>query len=112
MALPYARRAAVLARALAHARFVLLARGPARFDSTRYPVDQLSTDLASLKIDRSPPSESSGGWLKWLLILGALAGLGAGGMWGYPMLEAELFKTEVRTGVVHRRLPDARRSRR
>jgi HlyD family secretion protein len=63
-------------------------------------VDQLSTDLASLKIDRSPPSEGSGGWLKWLLILGALVGAVAGGSYAYPMLEAELFKTEVRTGVI------------
>ncbi|MFT3927515.1 MAG: efflux RND transporter periplasmic adaptor subunit [Myxococcales bacterium] len=77
----------------------LLARQLRAFDKV-LPVDQLSTDLASLKIDRSPPSESNGGWLKWLLILGALAGLGAGGIWAYPMVEAEIFKTEVRTGVV------------
>jgi HlyD family secretion protein len=64
-------------------------------------VDQLSTDLASLKIDRSPPrSREGGGWLKWLVMLGLLAGLVVGGIWAYPMLEAELFKTEVRTGLV------------
>jgi RND family efflux transporter MFP subunit len=62
-------------------------------------VDQLSTDLASLKIDRSAPSEG-GGWSRWLLILAALGGLAAAGVYAYPMVEAELFKTEVRTGTV------------
>lgn len=66
---------------------------------TRQPVDQLSSDLASLKIDRSAPRGRSGSarWLFWLLAAGGLAALGA---WSYPRLEAEVFKTTVRTGTV------------
>jgi HlyD family secretion protein len=62
-------------------------------------VDQLSSDLASLKIDRSPPRARPGvgRWLPWLLALGALGALVA---WGYPHVEAELFKTTVRTGTI------------
>jgi hypothetical protein len=62
-------------------------------------VDQLSSDLASLKIDRSPPAEG-GSWGKWLLGLALLVGLVAGSAWAYPMVEAEVFKTEVRTGTI------------
>jgi RND family efflux transporter MFP subunit len=62
-------------------------------------VDRLSSDLASLKIDRSPPRERAGigRWLVGLLVLGALAGVAA---WAYPRLEAEVFKTTVRTGTI------------
>jgi HlyD family secretion protein len=57
--------------------------------------DQLSSDLASLKIDRSPRPRARGGVsaLVWLLVLGGLAY--AGYERGLPYLKAELFKTEV-----------------
>src|SRR5687767_3287003 len=57
--------------------------------------DQLSTDLASLKIDRSngPPRRSPFKLLLGLLIAGGV--LGAGYVFGLPFLEAKVFKTEV-----------------
>jgi HlyD family secretion protein len=62
-------------------------------------VDQLSSDLASLKIDRTPAREG-GGVLKYLVWVGLLAALAAGGMWVYPHVEAEVFKTTVKTATV------------
>jgi len=63
--------------------------------------DQLSQDLASLKIDRAPAARASGGvprWLIWVVILGGLGALG----WfvGYPMLREAMFKTKVRTAEI------------
>jgi HlyD family secretion protein len=63
-------------------------------------VDELSSDLASLKIDRSPRAESQSSWLKWLVWLVVLAGLAGGAYWLYPMIEAQLFKTEIKTGAI------------
>jgi len=62
-------------------------------------VDRLSSDLASLKIDRSPPREraSYGRYLVWLLLLG---GLVAAAAWVYPYAEAEVFKTTVKTATI------------
>lgn len=62
-------------------------------------MDQLSSDLASLKIDRSPPQERSSvaRYLLWLVALGALAAAGA---WAYPYAEAEIFKTTVKTSTI------------
>jgi RND family efflux transporter MFP subunit len=63
-------------------------------------VDDLSSDLASLKIDRDPPRAQASilpRLLGWLLALGALAGLGA---WLYPKLEAQFFKAEVKTSTI------------
>jgi HlyD family secretion protein len=63
-------------------------------------VDDLSSDLASLKIDRSPRRESGGGFGRvaaWLTALVALAGLA---VWLYPKAEAQLFKTEVQTSTI------------
>ncbi|MFO0564854.1 MAG: efflux RND transporter periplasmic adaptor subunit [Polyangiaceae bacterium] len=60
--------------------------------------DRLTNDLASLKLDREAASGSSGAgaWLKRLLVLALLVGLGAA-LWfvGLPMLEARVFKPEV-----------------
>lgn len=56
--------------------------------------DQLSSDLASLRIarDDAPPSRA---W-RVLLVLALLAGAGgAAWVYGYPALEARLFKPEV-----------------
>jgi RND family efflux transporter MFP subunit len=59
--------------------------------------DQLSSDLASLKIDRNAARPSSGGGalrpLIWLSLLGAVTY--AGYVQGMPYLKAEIFKTEV-----------------
>lgn len=62
-------------------------------------MDQLSSDLASLKIDRSPAREGGGiaKYVVWLAVLGALGG---GGAYAYPRVEAEIFKTEVKTATV------------
>jgi RND family efflux transporter MFP subunit len=61
--------------------------------------DQLSSDLASLRIDRAAPS--GGGAVKRLLatvvVLGAL---GAAGWTVYPRVRGEVFKTEVATTEV------------
>jgi RND family efflux transporter MFP subunit len=60
--------------------------------------DRLTSDLASLRIDRSAPASSSGSrrGLLWILAL-ALVGGGGFAAWrvAEPMLEAKLFKTEV-----------------
>ncbi len=58
--------------------------------------DDLSANLAALRIDRSgaarPPTRRTARWLVWLVVLGAL---GAGGAFVAPRLEATVFKTEV-----------------
>jgi RND family efflux transporter MFP subunit len=58
--------------------------------------DQLTSDLASLRIDRQTRPRSSGKALRWILVVAAVGGL-AFAAWrvGAPMLEARLFKTEV-----------------
>ncbi len=55
--------------------------------------DNLSQNLASLKIDRAapPPPGSKAKWV-WLAVIVAL---GAGGVAAWPTLEASLFKTAV-----------------
>ncbi len=67
----------------------------------RVAVTQLSSDLASLKIDREPkagPRRSVPGWLVWTVIAVAVGALG----WlvAYPKLQGLLDTTEVRTGTV------------
>jgi HlyD family secretion protein len=61
--------------------------------------DQLSQDLAALKIDRTA-RESRGvpGWLIWLLVLGGVGALVV--FVGYPMLRERLDKATVRTGEI------------
>jgi HlyD family secretion protein len=56
--------------------------------------DQLSSDLASLRIARedAPPSRLG----RTLVVLALVAGLlGAGWVWGYPYVQARIFKPEV-----------------
>jgi HlyD family secretion protein len=75
--------------------------------------DQLSDDLASLRIDRDDPSPSaprarrpprtsggSSGAARAVVVLAAIAGLAYGGLRAWPHLESRLFKTEVQTGEV------------
>lgn len=62
-------------------------------------MDQLSSDLASLKIDRTPVRERSGIG-KYVLWLAVLVGLGVGARMAYPYAEAEMFKTEVKTATI------------
>jgi HlyD family secretion protein len=61
--------------------------------------DQLSSDLASLRIDRAAPSRG-GGVARVLVILVALGALGAGAWAIYPRVRGEVFKTEVATTEV------------
>jgi RND family efflux transporter MFP subunit len=60
--------------------------------------DRLSSDLASLRIDRNerPPSPSSVRAVRWLIATGVIGAAGVAA-WrvGAPMVEARLFKTEV-----------------
>jgi RND family efflux transporter MFP subunit len=69
--------------------------------------DQLSSDLASLRIARDdPPRRGGGTLLKWLAITAAIAGGGfAFVKVGVPELEARIFKTEVRVTEVLRLSP-------
>ena len=67
-------------------------------------MDDLSSDLASLKIDRSPPQRGSGAGGRvlprifgWLVALALLCGLA---VWLYPQIEAQFFKAEVKTGII------------
>jgi RND family efflux transporter MFP subunit len=59
--------------------------------------DQLSTNLAALKIDRSVgrPPGSGRLWKNLLLIAIVVGGLGVAYAYGKPMLEAQVFKAEV-----------------
>jgi RND family efflux transporter MFP subunit len=61
--------------------------------------DQLSSDLASLRIDRAAPS--GGGGVKRLFVTVVILGaLGAAGWTVYPRVRGEVFKTEVATTEV------------
>jgi HlyD family secretion protein len=57
--------------------------------------DQLTNDLASLKIDRDAPRPGSGALkvVLWLAVAGAVIGVAA--FVGYPMLASRVFKTKV-----------------
>jgi RND family efflux transporter MFP subunit len=56
----------------------------------------LSSDLASLRIDRNAPPPSSGKALRWVIALAAIGGLGFVGWRAIaPSLAAQFFKTEV-----------------
>jgi HlyD family secretion protein len=57
--------------------------------------DQLSSDLASLKVDRGVRSRSKNPIGFVIVVLVLLAALGAGYRFGLPYLEAAVFKTEV-----------------
>src|SRR5579872_1644505 len=60
--------------------------------------DRLTSDLASLRIDRSPAASGSGSrrGIVWILGLALVGGAGfAAWRVAEPMLEAKLFKTEV-----------------
>jgi RND family efflux transporter MFP subunit len=57
--------------------------------------DQLSTDLASLRIDRTAPPRRSGLVLRLLVVVGVIAAAGAAYKLGLPYLEAKIFKPEV-----------------
>lgn len=60
--------------------------------------DQLSSDLASLRINRNEaPPPASRTWLVGLVVVGAL---GAGGFYGYDRVSPALWKTEVTTTEV------------
>jgi RND family efflux transporter MFP subunit len=61
--------------------------------------DQLSSDLASLRIDRAAPT-GGGGLKRALVTVVVLGGLGAVGWSQYPRVRGEVFKTEVATTEV------------
>src|SRR5262245_40721997 len=61
------------------------------------PQDQLSNDLASLRIDRAPAAATGRrvpAGLIWVIVLGALGA--AAYFVGYPMLQSAIFKAEVK----------------
>jgi HlyD family secretion protein len=58
--------------------------------------DQLSSDLAALRIDRTPAPRQGRGWLGRVVALVLVAGAGiAAYAIGMPYLESKVFKTEV-----------------
>lgn len=58
--------------------------------------DDLSSELASLRIDRSQPPPNSGARWRWAIGAMLLAGVSFGAvLWGLPFLEAKVFKTPV-----------------
>lgn len=57
--------------------------------------DQLSLDLASLRIDRSTRRPASRWWRRILVASLLLGSLGAAAHWGPSMVEARLFKTAI-----------------
>jgi HlyD family secretion protein len=58
--------------------------------------DQLSSDLAALRIERAPAPRQGGSWFGRIAVLLLLAGAGvAAYVVGMPYLEAKVFKTEV-----------------
>ncbi|MGH7281024.1 MAG: efflux RND transporter periplasmic adaptor subunit [Polyangiaceae bacterium] len=57
--------------------------------------DQLSSDLASLRIDRAPAKRGGSAWRTWLVVLAIFGGVGAAGVAAYPTARANIFKTEV-----------------
>ncbi|HEY3498690.1 MAG TPA: efflux RND transporter periplasmic adaptor subunit [Polyangiaceae bacterium] len=59
--------------------------------------DQLSSDLAALRIERTAqPRRSGGGWVGRVITLLVLAGAaGAAYVFGLPYLESKVFKTEI-----------------
>jgi RND family efflux transporter MFP subunit len=63
--------------------------------------DQLSSDLASLKIDRSAPRPKGKKPLGTVVLVAVLLGAaGAGYVWGVPLVSSAIFKTEVETTEV------------
>jgi HlyD family secretion protein len=58
--------------------------------------DQLSDDLAALRIERTPARRQGGGWLGRVIAILVVGGVGvAAYALGLPYLEAKVFKTEV-----------------
>lgn len=58
--------------------------------------DQLSSDLAALRIDRNPAPRQGGGWVGRVVALALVAvACFAGYAFGMPYLESKVFKTEV-----------------
>ncbi|MCC7542730.1 MAG: efflux RND transporter periplasmic adaptor subunit [Deltaproteobacteria bacterium] len=64
--------------------------------------DRLSADLQSLRIQRGEPVRPPRSGVLWrvLLVLVVLGGGAAGAVVGWPYLEAQIYKAEVRTGEV------------
>jgi HlyD family secretion protein len=58
--------------------------------------DQLSSDLAALRIERTPARRQGGGWIGRSVAVVVLVGVGvAAYAVGMPYLEAKVFKTEI-----------------
>jgi RND family efflux transporter MFP subunit len=58
--------------------------------------DQLSNDLASLRINREEPGPGGGArWLRWVGVIVVIAGLVAAYRFLTPALSAQFFKTEI-----------------
>lgn len=63
-------------------------------------MDDLSSDLASLKIDRTTQGSGSRLLPRVAALLLALLVLAALAVWFYPYIEAQLFKTQVKTSPI------------
>jgi len=57
--------------------------------------DQLSSDLASLRIDRAVDPDRGSTWKKLAVALVVIGALGAAGAYAYPRVRGEIYKTEV-----------------
>ena len=62
-------------------------------------MERLSSELPSFKIDRSPAREGGGvgRYIVWLVLIAAIGG---GAAYAYPHVEAEIFKTTVKTTTI------------
>src|SRR5688572_23618733 len=57
--------------------------------------DQLSSDLASLRIQRDQNPEARLGWLRWLAAFVLVVIVSCGGIIGFSLFGARVFKTDV-----------------
>ncbi|MCA9586836.1 MAG: efflux RND transporter periplasmic adaptor subunit [Myxococcales bacterium] len=62
--------------------------------------DQLSSDLASLRIDRTPAASAPSPWRKAVAPVVVVGALATGGWFGWQQLQPRIYKQEVRTSEI------------